>query len=185
MGKLIVLLVAVCCTVVQCIKLDQKYLWKELEYAWPSEAEKTDALASGRYKVENNLPLGLDIWHDKLFITVPRYVPFAAKRFCNIFYIIDIKMSFCLGFFPYCFHECPPDWLLHSNQFILQLLFNNRLFLLNTFWSLLSTARWLCCSEVININCTCMSWSAKIPNDYRNICVYLLYSDDDQRLHSR
>lgn len=55
------------------IKLEQKYRWKEVSYDWPSEAAKDDAIASGRYKIENNLPLGLDVWKDKLFITVPRY----------------------------------------------------------------------------------------------------------------
>lgn len=58
--------------VVQCTKLEQKYIWQELEYAWPSDAIKDDAIKSGAYKVENNLPLGLDVWNDKLFITVPR-----------------------------------------------------------------------------------------------------------------
>lgn len=53
--------------------MEQKYRWKEVSYAWPSEAAKDDAISSGRYKIENNLPLGLDVWKDKLFITVPRY----------------------------------------------------------------------------------------------------------------
>lgn len=57
----------------ECIKLDQKYAWQQLEYAWPSEAVKQQAIESGRYKIEDNLPLGLDVWQDKLFITVPRY----------------------------------------------------------------------------------------------------------------
>lgn len=53
-------------------KLEPKYRWKEVQYAWPSESAREEAVTSGRYKVENNLPLGLDIWKDKLFITVPR-----------------------------------------------------------------------------------------------------------------
>lgn len=56
----------------ESIKLEQKYLWKEVEFAWPSEVAKRQAIDSGSYIVENNLPLGLDIWQDKLFITVPR-----------------------------------------------------------------------------------------------------------------
>lgn len=55
------------------IKLEQKYRWKEVSFAWPSEAAKDEAISSGRYKISNNLPLGLDVWKDKLFITVPRY----------------------------------------------------------------------------------------------------------------
>lgn len=53
-------------------KLEEKYRWKEVQYAWPSESAKKEAINSGEFKPENNLPLGLDIWKDKLFITVPR-----------------------------------------------------------------------------------------------------------------
>lgn len=53
-------------------KLQPKYQWKEVEYDWPSPQAKEAAIASGRYKPENNLPLGLDVWQNKLFITVPR-----------------------------------------------------------------------------------------------------------------
>lgn len=57
-----------------CIKLDEKYRWRELEFDWPSEETKKEAIRNGSYKIENNLPLGIDIWRDKLFITVPRFV---------------------------------------------------------------------------------------------------------------
>lgn len=53
-------------------KLEEKYSWKELDYAWPSEEAKQEAIKSGRYIESHNLPLGLDVWKDKLFITVPR-----------------------------------------------------------------------------------------------------------------
>lgn len=64
----------VCCVVIsaECIKLEEKYTWQQLEYAWPSDVVKQQAIQSGRYKIEDNLPLGLDVWRDKLFITVPR-----------------------------------------------------------------------------------------------------------------
>jgi len=54
-------------------KLQEKFKWKEVSFAWPSDQAKEDAITSGRYKPENNLPLGLDLWKDKLFITVPRW----------------------------------------------------------------------------------------------------------------
>lgn len=57
----------------QAIKLEQKYQWKNLEFAWPSESAKEEAITSGRYVAYNNLPLGLDVWNDKIFITVPRW----------------------------------------------------------------------------------------------------------------
>lgn len=54
--------------------LQEKFAWKEVDYAWESESQKEEAVTNGRYIVENNLPLGLDVWRDKLFITVPRQV---------------------------------------------------------------------------------------------------------------
>lgn len=67
-------------TFVACIqngfsaKLEEKFHWKQVSYAWPSDAVMEDAIKSGRYQPENNLPLGLEVWKDKLFITVPRYL---------------------------------------------------------------------------------------------------------------
>lgn len=69
---------------VQSIKLEQKYRWKEVSFAWPSEAAKDEAISSGRYKISNNLPLGLDVWKDKLFITVPRYTE-NKRQFLHLF----------------------------------------------------------------------------------------------------
>lgn len=54
--------------------LTEKFAWKNIEYIWPDDATKEDAIINGLYKSENNLPLGLDVWGDKLFITVPRYL---------------------------------------------------------------------------------------------------------------
>lgn len=53
-------------------KLEEKYVWKELDFAWPSEEVKQEAIKSGRYVESHNLPLGLEVWKDKMFITVPR-----------------------------------------------------------------------------------------------------------------
>lgn len=53
-------------------KLEEKFAWKELAFAWPSEEAKQEAIKSGKYIESHNLPLGLDVWKDKLFITVPR-----------------------------------------------------------------------------------------------------------------
>lgn len=53
-------------------KLEEKFSWKELEFNWPSEEVKQEAIRSGKYVESNNLPLGLDVWKNKLFITVPR-----------------------------------------------------------------------------------------------------------------
>uniref|UniRef100_A0A182IQZ6 Protein yellow n=1 Tax=Anopheles atroparvus TaxID=41427 RepID=A0A182IQZ6_ANOAO len=59
--------------VVDGIKLKEKFKWREVSFAWPSEEAKEEALRSEKYIVHNNLPLGLERWRDKLFITVPRW----------------------------------------------------------------------------------------------------------------
>lgn len=68
----VALLFVVCVNIGFAAKLQEKFRWKDVSYAWPSDAAKEEAITSGRYKPENNLPLGLDVWKDKLFITVPR-----------------------------------------------------------------------------------------------------------------
>lgn len=67
-----VVLFALCIQFSLAAILQEKFTWKEVDYAWESEAQREEAVTSGRYIVENNLPLGLDVWKDKLFITVPR-----------------------------------------------------------------------------------------------------------------
>ncbi|GLV44411.1 yellow-c [Carabus blaptoides fortunei] len=54
-------------------ELDEVFAWKELDFAWPSPQVKEKALESKEYIPSNNLPLGLDRWNDKLFVTVPRW----------------------------------------------------------------------------------------------------------------
>lgn len=70
---LLIVLLMLCIGSVFCGKLQEKFRWKEVSYAWPNESTKENAIKSGRYQPENNLPLGLEVWKDKLFITVPRY----------------------------------------------------------------------------------------------------------------
>lgn len=59
-------------SMVDAVKLKEKFKWREVEFDWPSQEAKQEAISSGKYVVSNNLPLGLERWHDKLFITVPR-----------------------------------------------------------------------------------------------------------------
>lgn len=68
-----VLLFVACVQISFAKELQEKFKWKEVSFAWPSESAKEEAITSGQYKPENNLPLGMEIWKDKLFITVPRY----------------------------------------------------------------------------------------------------------------
>ncbi|CAH1995389.1 unnamed protein product [Acanthoscelides obtectus] len=55
------------------VQPQEVFSWKEMEFAWPSKEAMDEAVKSGEYIRENNLPLGIDRWKDKLFVTVPRF----------------------------------------------------------------------------------------------------------------
>lgn len=81
-------IVAIVATVymVDAVKLKEKFKWREVEFDWPSQEAKQEAISTGKYVASNNLPLGLERWHDKLFITVPRWKTgvAASLNFVNI-----------------------------------------------------------------------------------------------------
>lgn len=72
--KLIVFLVICCCPIVLAtFKLQEHFEWNALDFEYPSEQARVQALKTGRYIPENNLPVGIELWGDKIFVTVPRW----------------------------------------------------------------------------------------------------------------
>jgi hypothetical protein len=47
--------------------------WKELDFAYPSSRARQEAIESQSFIPSNNVPVGLEVWKNKLFITVPRW----------------------------------------------------------------------------------------------------------------
>lgn len=92
--------IAIALATVCTAKLQQKYSWKEIEYEWPTAEAEQEAIKSGAYKQENNLPLGLDKWRNKMFITVPRWKAGVAS---SLNYI-DLSDEQSPKFHPY------PSW---------------------------------------------------------------------------
>ncbi|XP_054001130.1 protein yellow-like [Hylaeus anthracinus] len=78
------------------------YQWKQLDYEWPSN--DTMKLFPW-YKQEDNLPLGLEITDDRIFVTVPRWRRGVAASL-NYFHINDTRESPTL--IPY------PSWETHQ-----------------------------------------------------------------------
>lgn len=64
-------------------KLQEQFRWKALDYAYPTEEARRQAIMNGRFIPENNLPVGIEIWNNKLFVTVPRWM--AGKLFLILF----------------------------------------------------------------------------------------------------
>lgn len=52
---------------------DIVYQWKILDFLYPSLEDRQQALIEGTFVPQNNLPLGLDVWQDRIFITMPRW----------------------------------------------------------------------------------------------------------------
>lgn len=71
--KYIILLPLLLIGVKALLNLDVIYEWKEVTFAWPNETLKNHLISEGSYIKENNLPLGLALWRNKLFVTVPRW----------------------------------------------------------------------------------------------------------------
>lgn len=69
----IALFATYCCIASYAAELNEIFSWKQLEYKWPSQEAKESAIQKRAYIPENNLPLGLDRWKNKLFVTVPRW----------------------------------------------------------------------------------------------------------------
>ncbi|XP_050682643.1 L-dopachrome tautomerase yellow-f2-like isoform X1 [Leptidea sinapis] len=49
-----------------------EFQWKAVDFAWKFNTREA-AVSSGDYIPENNMPAGIARWHDKLFITIPRW----------------------------------------------------------------------------------------------------------------
>ncbi|XP_031629351.1 L-dopachrome tautomerase yellow-f2-like [Contarinia nasturtii] len=97
-------------------KLKEKFSWKNVEYDWPTPSAKEEAIRTQKYIPESNLPLGLDVWKDKLFITVPRFAAGVASTL-NYVRITDNNPDNSPVLKPY------PNWQFHnvdvdSNGFI-------------------------------------------------------------------
>lgn len=72
---LVILLLGCCTCAVWSIndRLREVFSWRQVDFAFPDQQTRQAAIASGEYVQANNLPLGLEVWRDKLFITVPRW----------------------------------------------------------------------------------------------------------------
>lgn len=86
-----VTLLAALATVNCTLKLQEVFAWNILDYHFPDEHTRMREIRTKRFIPENNLPVGIEIWQDKLFVSVPRwsagvpatlnYVPLAASSY--------------------------------------------------------------------------------------------------------
>lgn len=49
------------------------YSWNVIEYNFPNDNIRNTLISNGDYIEENNMPNSMQIWNDKIFITIPRW----------------------------------------------------------------------------------------------------------------
>lgn len=76
-------------------KLRERFSWKMVDFDFPSEQARNEAIRSGEYVPENNLPLGLEAWKNKLFVTLPQWKGGTAATLTYI----DLDGKLRVGFF--------------------------------------------------------------------------------------
>ncbi|XP_055641820.1 protein yellow [Toxorhynchites rutilus septentrionalis] len=62
------------------------YQWNQIDFEFPSEAERQEAIRTGVYVPENVIPIGLEVYKKRLFVTLPRWksgIP-ASLAYINI-----------------------------------------------------------------------------------------------------
>lgn len=57
------------------IRLQERYSWNALDWNYPDQFSRQQAIQAGALVPENALPVGVERWRNKLFVTVPRWRP--------------------------------------------------------------------------------------------------------------
>lgn len=76
----------------------ERFAWQRLDFSYPDERSRQLAIANGEFVPENALPVGIEIWRNKLFVTIPRWRD--GEDIKNIKSLIKaFKISLSLSFF--------------------------------------------------------------------------------------
>nr|CAD7457428.1 unnamed protein product [Timema tahoe] len=74
MVEVLVLALIMTTSMVSCTsKLVERFSWRYMDYAYPDDISRQESFRLGDYRPENNIPVGIEVWRDKLFVTVPRW----------------------------------------------------------------------------------------------------------------
>nr|XP_034190763.1 protein yellow-like [Osmia lignaria] len=84
------------------------YSWNYVDFDFPNESIRDSLISSGHYIPENNMPLGLQSWNDKFFITIPRWKNGVVS---NLNYISKNDQSQSPKLIPY------PNWEMNCIDF--------------------------------------------------------------------
>lgn len=78
MHRRLAVLAALCCCLIGTVAAQQQrlsiaYEWSQIDFAYPSDADRQAAIASGAFVPANVLPVGLEAYDGRLFVTLPRW----------------------------------------------------------------------------------------------------------------
>lgn len=59
-------------TVIHC-DLQLKYQWKEIDFQYPTLEEHRNAIDNQTFIPQNVIPVGLEVYENRLFVTLPRW----------------------------------------------------------------------------------------------------------------
>ncbi|XP_035912050.1 protein yellow-like [Anopheles stephensi] len=85
---------------------DTVYHWKVIDFMYPSLQLRNNAIRTREFIPENNLPLGVDRFRDRLFITTPRWNPGVPA---TLSYLPLPAQDRSQPLMPY------PDWSYHTS----------------------------------------------------------------------
>lgn len=57
------------------VKFQETFAWNVMDWNYPDQASRQQAISSGALIPENALPVGIERWKNKLFVSVPRWRP--------------------------------------------------------------------------------------------------------------
>lgn len=82
------------------VKLQEVFSWNAMDWNYPNELQRQEAILSGALIRENALPVGIERWRNKLFVSVPRWRPGMSIGcfIIQIFFFFTIVLFIALKF---------------------------------------------------------------------------------------
>ncbi|XP_003701307.1 yellow-f [Megachile rotundata] len=90
--------------VANCHDFNTVRSWNYVDFNFANESVRNALISCGEYIPENNMPLGMQVWNDKIFITVPRWKKGVIS---NLNYFAKNDQSESPKLIPY------PDWQMN------------------------------------------------------------------------
>ena len=97
--KLAIFIGLVCCALANN-PLKEVYSWKQVDFEYPDESARQEAIRSKEFIPENNLPLGIERWKNKLFVTFPRWKDGTAATLTYL--DLESELTFLFHNSKYC-----------------------------------------------------------------------------------